>query len=466
MLPPVLPEAQTVQRLRYYAIGGPLVLVAVIEIAKHVLAPIVSPWILQLVVFAAAIAILAVFYDRIFARVGQLELRLQRQNQELLQLHAAGLIVSADLSLETVLQTIVDGARSLLGTRYGAISVIDSEDRITSFVTSGMDLATQHAIGDPPRGLGLLGVALHEGQKLRLEKISEDTRSVGFPPGHPPMRSLLAVPVVCRVPYRGNLYVSEKDSGLFTEDDETTLARFAAQASVAIDNAYLYGQMRELGAARERLRIAHEMHDGLAQVLAYVNVQAQVVREYLRQGKLPEAQGHLEEFAVAARGLYGDVRQQILDLRTASPDEKGLAAAITDYVKAWQVQAGIEVALSQLPPIQVAPDVGRQLLRILQEALNNIRKHSRAKSVRLEIEKNETDIVVNIIDDGVGFDADSVETDSAGRFGLKTMAERGKEIGATVRITSRQGEGTHVEVRLPKSGHTLQRTTRNANSAR
>ncbi len=107
--------------------------------------------------------------------------------------------------------------------------------------------------------------------------------------------------------------------------------------------------MRELGAARERLRIAHEiLHDGLAQVLAYVNTQAQVVREYLHQGSWAEAREHLDEFAEAARGLYGDVRQQILDLRASdTARQRALPDAIGDYVKAWQLQSGVEVALSQ-----------------------------------------------------------------------------------------------------------------------
>jgi signal transduction histidine kinase len=446
---PMLNEARTVRHLRYFAILGPLVLLAVVEIAERELAPILSPWVLQFTVFAAALVVLAFFYDQIFGRLEKLEQRLQRQNQELLQLHAAGLVVSADLSLETVLQTIVEGARSLLGARYGAISVIDSEDRITSFVTTGIDRDTQRAIGEPPRGRGLLGVVLHEGQRLRLEEIGKDPRSVGFPAGHPPMHSLLAVPVVCRVPYRGNLYVSEKERGQFTTDDEDSLARFAEQAAIAIDNAYLYDQMRELGAARERLRIAHEMHDGLAQVLAYVNTKAQVVREYLRQGKSAEAQEHLEEFAEAARGLYGDVRQQILDLRTGNPEEKGLLPAISDYVKAWRQQAAVEVELDLPPTLELPQEPRRQLFRILQEALNNIRKHSRATTVRLSIREGNEGLALNISDNGVGFDAGSSLAAPTGRFGLKTMAERAAAIGAVLRIEATSGEGTRVQMLLP-----------------
>jgi signal transduction histidine kinase len=438
-----------VRHLRYLAILGPLVLLAVVEIAERELAPILSPWVLRFTVFAAALVVLAIFYDQIFGHLEKLEQRLQRQNRELLQLHAAGLVVSADLSLETVLQTIVEGARSLLGTRYGAISVVDAEDRITSFVTSGIDHPTQQAIGDPPRGRGLLGVALHEGQRLRLEEIGKDPRSVGFPAGHPPMRSLLAVPVVCRVPYRGNLYVSEKERGPFTADDEDALARFADQAAIAIDNAYLYDQVRELGAARERLRIAHEMHDGLAQVLAYVNTKAQVVREYLRQGKSAEAQEHLEEFAEAARGLYGDVRQQILDLRTANPAEKALSQAIADYAKAWRQQAGIEVELDLPPDLELPPEARRQLFRILQEAFSNVRKHSRAALVQLSLQQGKDGLSLTVADDGSGFDAGAVLAAPTGKFGLKTMAERAEAIGALLRIHSRLNEGTRIEMILP-----------------
>jgi signal transduction histidine kinase len=444
-------EAPSVRRLRYVAVGGPLLLLAGVEIAQALLAPLLSPWVTRLLVFAVALALLALFYDQVFGRLAKLEQRLQRQNRELLELHAAALVVTADLSLDTVLQTIVERARALLGTRYGAISVVDQSGGISSFVTSGIDHQLELAIGEPPRGRGVLGVALHEGQRLRLDDISKDPRSVGFPPGHPPMRSLLAVPVVCRVPYHGNLYLSEKEGGGgFTADDEEVLVRFADQAAVAIDNAYLYGQVRELGAARERLRIAHEMHDGLAQVLAYVNTKAQVVREYLRQGRSDEAQKHLDEFAEAARNLYGDVRQQILELRSTRPEEGGLVAAVADYAQGWGQQTGVETELSLPPALELAVDVQKQLLRILQEALANVRKHARAGKVLVAMEQDSVGLRLRVTDDGAGFDPEARAASPGGRFGLKTMTERAASIGATVIVASRPGEGTRVEVTLPR----------------
>lgn len=454
----------SVRRLRWIAVGGPLLLLVAVEIARWRLASLLSPWVARLLVLAIALVILALFYDQIFGRLEKVEDRLQRQNRELLELHAASLVVTADLSLETVLQTIVERARALLGTRFGAISVVDQMGQITSFVTSGIEPELRLALGAPPRGRGVLGVPLNEGQRLRLNEIAKDPRSVGFPPGHPPMRSLLAVPVVCRVPHRGNLYLSEKlDGGTFTQDDEEVLVRFAEQASIAIDNAYLYGQVRALGAARERLRIAHEMHDGLAQVLAYVNTKAQVVREYLRQSRLEEAQKHLDEFAEAARDLYGDVRQQILELRTVRPEESGLAAAISDYAQGWGQQTAITVELSVESPVDLPLDTQRQLLRIFQEVLANVRKHARATWIRVTLAHTADSLCLLVSDDGIGFDPERVA--ESGRFGLKTMAERAEAIGAAFVVTSRQGKGTRIEVTLPRIARGSERAeVRNAST--
>src|SRR4029078_1516308 len=131
------------------------------------------------------------------------------------------------------------------------------------------------------------------------------------------MHTLLAVPIQCRSPLLGNLYLSEKTNGdAFTARDEETLERFAVQAAIAIDNAHLHAQAADLAVAQERLRISHEMHDGLAQVLGYVNTKVQAAEAYMKRGKNEEATEQLHELAVAARQAYGEVRQGIVDLRT------------------------------------------------------------------------------------------------------------------------------------------------------
>jgi hypothetical protein len=225
------------------------------------------------------------------------------------------------------------------------------------------------------------------------------------------MRTLLAVPVNGRGPHRGNLYLSEKDRrlGVHAMSDEESLVRFASQAAIALDNAHLHGQVRELGAARERIRIAHEMHDGLAQVLAYVNTKAQVVGEYLQAGQArPGAAGHLDQLAEAARRCYGDVREQILELRTTVPSEVGLVEAVTEYVTQWERQAGIAAELTAPDELDLAPNVELQLLRILQEALANVRKHSGATRVRVSLERAEG--TIHVADGGRRRRRDSLPT--------------------------------------------------------
>src|SRR5204862_5198641 len=137
------------------------------------------------------------------------------------------------------------------------------------------------------------------------------------PPGHPDMRTLLAVPIGGSSPFKGNLYLTEKGDGRpFTADDEASLVRFATAAALAIDNAHASRGRRLVAVAEERLRIAREMHDGLAQVLAYVNTKAQAVNEFLALGDVDEARRQLDQLAAAAREVATDAREGILSLRS------------------------------------------------------------------------------------------------------------------------------------------------------
>ena len=154
----------------------------------------------------------------------------------------AGIALSSELSLDAVLQQFVEKAALLTGARYAALGVIDqSGTALERFFTTGIDLETQAAIGDPPKGRGILGVLIREAAPLRLAEIGADPRSIGFPANHPPMRTFLGVPILLRAVAYGNLYLTEKHDGeAFTEDDEEVIQLLAAQAAVAIENTRLY----------------------------------------------------------------------------------------------------------------------------------------------------------------------------------------------------------------------------------
>src|SRR5262245_26498307 len=153
----------------------------------------------------------------------------------------AGIALSSELSLDVLLQRVAETAAELTGARYAALGVIDPNGTgLERFVYTGIDAETAERIGELPRGRGILGVLIRDAHPLRLRDISDDPRSVGFPPGHPAMRSFLGVPVLLRGVAYGNLYLAEKERGDFTEEDEELTQLLAAQAAVAIDNTRLY----------------------------------------------------------------------------------------------------------------------------------------------------------------------------------------------------------------------------------
>ena len=154
----------------------------------------------------------------------------------------AGISLSAELSLDALLQRIVETSAQLTGARYAGLAVVDpTGSSLERFLTTGVSEETRAVIGNEPVGRGILGVVIRNARPLRLRDIHEDPRSVGFPPGHPPMRTFLGVPILLRGVVYGNLYLTEKeDDEDFTEEDEELTQLLAAQAAVAIENARLH----------------------------------------------------------------------------------------------------------------------------------------------------------------------------------------------------------------------------------
>ena len=154
----------------------------------------------------------------------------------------AGIALSSELSLDALLQQLTETAAQLTGARYAALGVIDRTGQgLERFLTTGVDPETHAAIGDLPKGRGILGVLIRDAQPLRLHDLGDDPRSVGFPANHPPMKSFLGVPILLRGVAYGNLYLTEKQGGSdFTDEDEDLTLLLAAQAAVAIENTRLY----------------------------------------------------------------------------------------------------------------------------------------------------------------------------------------------------------------------------------
>ena len=175
----------------------------------------------------------------------------------------------AELQIEAVLDRLLDTAAELTGARYAALGVLDEERvELARFITRGIDEETHLAIGDLPRGRGILGVLIREPKPLRLEDVTVDPRSYGFPVHHPPMHSFLGVPVTIRGEAWGNLYLTEKEDGeQFDEADEAAVIVLSDWAAIAIENARLYMSLEARSTELERAVRGFEATSAIAQAL-------------------------------------------------------------------------------------------------------------------------------------------------------------------------------------------------------
>src|SRR4051812_33275389 len=176
-----------------------------------------------------------------------------RDDHRLVRLIEVGRSLLSELDLDIVLDRVLETARDLTGAQYAALGILDERRReLAQFLTRGVDQETHRAIGDLPRGRGILGLLIEDPRPLRLSDLGDHPRSYGFPPSHPPMRGFLGVPIMIRGEAWGNLYLTEKAGGDFDQDDEDAVVVLADWAAIAIENARLYRTVDARRAELER----------------------------------------------------------------------------------------------------------------------------------------------------------------------------------------------------------------------
>jgi len=257
--------------------------------------------------------------------------------------------IARDLELPVVLTSIAEAARDLVGSRYAALGVIGGDGHLTEFVHVGMDPETVARIGDLPQGKGLLGALIEEPAPIRLDVISDDPRSSGFPAGHPLMRGFLGVPIRIRDAVFGNLYLAESTRGGFTREDEELITALAFSAAIAIENAHLYQAARtrqqwlQASAEISQRLLSNEVGDGGASLRLIAQHARQISDADLVTVMLPSddektlsitvAVGELAErvegrVVPMAGSLSGQVFLPKTPLRAAGPaDHPGLVSA-------------------------------------------------------------------------------------------------------------------------------------------
>ncbi|MGH2872629.1 MAG: GAF domain-containing protein, partial [Solirubrobacteraceae bacterium] len=210
------------------------------------------------------------------------------QAEKLRRLLDVGRLLMAELDLETVLKRVLEGARELTDARYAAIGVLAlARDELERFLTAGLDHAgTLHAIGSTPRGRGVLGLLIEDPRPLRLADVAQHPLSYGFPPGHPPMRTFLGVPILIRGEAWGNLYLTEKrDGSAFTEADEEAAVVLAEWAAVAVQNARLYAASEQRRDQLERAVSSLEASGTITEAIGSVEDLDRILELVVKRGR-------------------------------------------------------------------------------------------------------------------------------------------------------------------------------------
>jgi signal transduction histidine kinase len=426
-----------VNRIRWLTVLLPVALVGTIELVSDSWLDPYFPFPLDtLLVMLVVLAVGVVLSRRAFQDVDRLGDTLRARNAELEARHATArglqqvsVAITALADLDAILQATVDNARTLLAADVAFLILSGPGGSATLRAASG-PLDSLDATGGQP------GDDVH-----RFVRESAATALVQAPL----RRGDVTI---------GTLAVRRGEVRSLRIGDAETLSSLASQAAIAIENDRLQTELRELAVRDERERIARELHDGLAQVLGYVNTKSQAVEELLAADRVPEARAQLAELAAAARSIYVDVREAILGLSSPVAPAGGLIAALRAYGRRFAEASKLAVrvdATAAAGQLGLDPTVDDEVFRIAREALTNVRKHAAARRVAIRVTVEDAHLVVEIEDDGRGFDPVTIGATPGDRtrLGLAGIRERAAAIGGRVEWRPAPGGGTIVHVAVP-----------------
>ncbi len=353
----------------------------------------------------------------------------------------------ADLSsllgglLESVVLTLDADFAQMAGPRTGGLVNLSRIDMVS---------------GDLPEPLrpfldGLLQGVVTSAEPVLLSNLTGDPAGAA---ARPELKSVVAAPL--HGPTGGTLgaiLVGSLHARGFQPRQLALLQTFAGQAALILQNAELIAELEYKTMIQERARLAREIHDGLAQTIGFLKLQGAQMSGYLQRGEFERAQQKFDQFYAVLAEAYQDTRQAIDGLRI-SPDEDGLPRWLSQLAAEFQDLTGINVELEigKLIPF-LRPEVQAQLIRIVQEALSNVRKHAQARCVWIACYQADNDLLLEVRDDGVGFVVD--EAAGPSRYGLRSMRERADLVGADFQVVSSPLEGVIIRVRIPAAGAAL-----------
>jgi signal transduction histidine kinase len=371
--------------------------------------------------------------------------------EELRELSAAVLAVTARRSVREVLQTILTSSRRLLDARYAALGVPDENGSFAEFLADGITDEQWQAIGPVPRQHGLLGVLLRDPNPVRLSNIRDHPQFAWWPSAHPVLTDFLGMPITDGDEILGELFLANKNTpGGFSAEDEELLRLMAAHAAIAIVNARLYERSRELSIVAERNRIARELHDAVTQKLFSLRLTADAAAALVDRDPA-RATVELGNVRRLAAEVSDELRAVVVGLLPVDLSGDGLDAALRKQAELLNRVHEADVVFVGCPVPKLTSARREALYRIAQEALHNALRHGRPGRVEIDLASLDGQVVLQVRDDGVGFDPARSEQ-AARKLGLSSMRERARSVGGRVAVTSAPGGGTTVRVEVATGG--------------
>ena len=353
---------------------------------------------------------------------------------------AAGVVGQSDL--RAVLYETVEAAMHMTGAQYGALGVIGHHNSLVEFLHVGMQPAQARLVGPLPTGRGVLGTLIRSAETIRLDHLQDHPDSVGFPDNHPAMETFLGVPIRLGSRVFGNLYLTEKEDG-FTDADQSLVESLSVVAGAAVSTARLQDRLRRTAVVEDRERIARDLHDAIIQDLFAVGLSIQGMSLRVEDTEL---RAMLTDAVERLDNAISELRRFIFGLRPPVWSGRNLQVEIDELIDQMSESYDTPVGLKVPATLGlIDPGTVETAIHLVREALSNALRHAQAATVTVTVDMVESDLVILVSDDGVGFDPATAKRG----MGLDNLTDRSKEAGGSVEIRSRLGSGTTLTLRIP-----------------
>lgn len=387
----------------------------------------------------------------------QLEEHVEQRTQELTSLLSVSQVVASRLEMQPLLRTILEQLKTIIdyddatlleyretvdfgGNQFVILDHLGQQslqqiERLKLFFEQNYAFA--HVVEQ--RQATFLNLSIHPRFMDEMRQILQN------PDDELPFHAWMGVPLIVNERAIGVLSLLHRHANQYTQRHADLAFALANQAAIALENARLYEQARDLAALQERQRLARELHDSVSQELYGISLSVQAARECLEQSPA-QAEHALDYVLQHVQAGLAEMDSLLFELHPDALEREGLVAALKRLIEVLSSRGKLHVEAH----IEGEPDLSGEerhtLYRIAQEATNNIIKHAHASQVTLALHKEESEVVLEVVDDGKGFDP---AASFPGHMGLQTMHERLLPYNGTIHITSTKGKGTTLHVRLP-----------------